>query len=94
MAKFSDIIKSFIDHETLSKNKWLVVWFLAGVSGTGYQQVRVNDMEDAGVKAVTATAAAFQVMLTPVVKMKPVKVLSNCKVKCKQLITQHEKRWH
>ena len=33
MAKTSDIIKAMIDKETLSKNKYLIMWALAALGG-------------------------------------------------------------
>lgn len=83
------------------------MWFLVGGGAggaAGIQQLRVDAMEAAGVKAVTATAAAFQEIKNSTLPVKKAKaIVSVCQTDCtlkkvKQLIEKNDKahlsRWH
>lgn len=103
MAKLSDIIKSIIDKETISKNKWLIMLIitaLSGGTGTVMQTFNVSAKESEKIKAVREVAEGFQSVMA---EMKPKQKVINKTIQkvyktdcgiCTTLMNDHRKEFH
>jgi len=102
--------KVVADNNLISKNKWLIMWFLVGSGATGnvvqgFQvhtaEKYVKEADHNTMIAVTEVARAFQGTYkppaTPVVKPVPTKVIINkvnCSTECAKQTLKHEQIWH
>ena len=101
MASFSDIIKAVIDKQTISRNKWLIMWVIAalgGGSGTIAQTFNLSSLELTRQSDIREVAKGFQSIMAEAepkaaITTKIIVQKTSCG-KCSKLLNSHIQEYH
>jgi len=89
--RFFRYFKAIADNNMISKNKWLIMWFLAGnMAAGGMQEFRFWNY------IPKSEPVAKTVVVAPVAKPTTSRVIitNDCKAECASARKEHERDWH